>query len=82
LQNYIKPKIGKIIDIVTKQCVGQHEGIAYFTLGQNKGLSLSGQKKRYYVCGKDVKHNVIYVCDQSQRKRFLTSTQCTITKFN
>jgi tRNA-specific 2-thiouridylase len=80
--NYIKPKSGDVIDISTKQKIGQHEGVMYFTLGQNKGLGLSGQKVKYYVCGKNVKRNILYVCRESCRKQYLTSHQCTLTKFN
>jgi tRNA-specific 2-thiouridylase len=54
----------------------------FFTYGQNKGLSLSGQAKRYFVCKKDVKKNILYVCDEAHKDKYLTSSNCTVTNFN
>jgi tRNA-specific 2-thiouridylase len=71
-----------VIDIVTKQKVGTHNGVMFFTYGQNKGLSLSGQSKRYFVCKKDVKKNILYVCDESNKNKYLTSSTCAVTNFN
>lgn len=82
LTNYIKPKPGKIIDIVTNHVLGQHNGYMFYTIGQNKNLGLGGQKSKYYVCKKDVKQNIIYVVDQKHHDQFLKSNQCRLIQFN
>lgn len=41
--------------------VGEHDGIAYYTIGQRKGLKLGGEGEAWYVLGKDLKKNAILV---------------------
>lgn len=45
--------------------VGTHPGVFYFTLGQREGLAIGGVRGReaapWYVVGKDVRRNVLYV---------------------
>jgi tRNA-specific 2-thiouridylase len=76
LKNYIKPKIGNVIDVVTNNVVGKHEGIMYYTIGQNKNLNLGGNRNKYYVCGKHVKKNILYVVDEVNKKKHLSSSHC------
>ena len=40
LSNYLPMKSGDIIDVTTKQKVGTHQGVMYYTIGQRKGLIL------------------------------------------
>lgn len=62
LQQYIKPKTG---DIKKRDgtVVGQHEGVAFYTIGQRHGLNIGGGRP-FYVVDKDVKTNTLYVTDQ------------------
>lgn len=41
--------------------VGRHDGVAYYTIGQRKGLGIGGAGEAWYVVGKDVERNVIIV---------------------
>lgn len=41
--------------------VGKHDGIAYYTIGQRRGLGLGGPGEAWYVVKKDVPRNVIIV---------------------
>lgn len=82
LQNYIKPKKGNVIDIVSKQKVGTHEGIMFYTIGQNRSLGLGGLTTKYFVCVKDLKNNILYVCDKDHKDQYLTSTKAKLIKFN
>lgn len=82
LQNYIPNQPGNIIDIKTKKIIGKHIGTMYYTLGQNKDLHLSGQTSKYFVCGKDAKKKIIYVCSQEWKQKYLTSSQCELSNFN
>lgn len=43
------------------QVVGKHRGVAYYTIGQRKGLSLGGPGEAWFVVGKDVKNNIVFV---------------------
>lgn len=47
------------------ECVGQHQGLMYYTLGQRQGLGLGGRKHGteapWYVIGKDLARNVLLV---------------------
>jgi tRNA-specific 2-thiouridylase len=41
--------------------VGRHDGAAYYTLGQRKGLGIGGAGEAWFVVRKDVKENVVFV---------------------
>jgi tRNA-specific 2-thiouridylase len=47
------------------QRVGEHQGVMYYTLGQRNGLGIGGRQgasgEAWYVVGKDVRANVLYV---------------------
>lgn len=50
---------GPIIEIETGKKIGEHNGYWFHTIGQRKGLGLSGGP--WYVVKKNVRDNVIYV---------------------
>lgn len=58
--------------------VGEHPGVFYFTLGQREGLHIGGVRGRpaapWYVVGKDVASNTLYV-DQGADSPYLMSTR-------
>lgn len=58
LKQYIPPKIGDIVDI-KGNVRGQHDGAFYYTIGQRKGLGLSGGP--YFIIDKDVQKNILVV---------------------
>ncbi len=82
LSNYIQKQKGPIIDIVTQQQVGIHEGMSFYTIGQNNNLGLGGMKSKYFVCQKDAQNNTIYVVDELHKDKYLTSYQCHCHQFN
>lgn len=45
--------------------VGQHDGIAYYTIGQRKGLGIGGAGEAWFVIAKDVPRNVIVLAQGS-----------------
>ena len=60
LSQYITAEPGDVIDRDTNDVIGEHEGAIYYTLGQRHGLNLGGGLP-YYVVGKDMEKNVVYV---------------------
>ncbi len=58
LSKYLKPKAGQIVDTQGK-ILGQHQGIAFYTIGQRKGIKLP--QGPYYVLDKDLKKNLLIV---------------------
>jgi len=58
LEDYLKEKQGKIINNYGNN-IGRHRGLWFYTLGQRKGIGLSGGP--YYVLDKDFKKNLLIV---------------------
>lgn len=56
---YLGKKEGRIIELETGKIVGTHQGYWYHTIGQRKGLGLSGGP--WFVIKKDIDQNIIYV---------------------
>lgn len=59
-------KPGKIIDSKGKP-IGEHDGAIFYTIGQRHGLDVGGGLP-YYVTGKDMKKNEVYVTTDLQDK--------------
>jgi tRNA-specific 2-thiouridylase len=76
LQQYVETKPGKIIDQDSKE-VGEHDGAIFYTIGQRHGLEVGGGLP-YYVVGKDMKKNEIYVSSDLQDEK-LWSNELTFT---
>jgi tRNA-uridine 2-sulfurtransferase len=43
------------------EVVGRHDGLMYYTLGQRHGLGIGGEGDPWFVAGKDLEQNVLYV---------------------
>ncbi len=59
LSQYVETKPGKILD-QNRQVIGEHDGAIFYTIGQRHGLDVGGGLP-YYVTGKDMKKNEVYV---------------------
>lgn len=59
LRRHLGEKKGAIIEIETGKKLGEHKGFWFHTIGQRKGLGLSGGP--WYVVKKNVDDNIIYV---------------------
>lgn len=59
IRRYLGEKEGKIIELETGKTVGTHKGYWFHTIGQRKGLGLSGGP--WFVIRKDLEENIIYV---------------------
>ncbi len=82
LNSYLPKTPGDVIDITNNQVLGHHEGCAYYTVGQRKGLNLGGNSEKYFVCSKDVKQHYIYVAPISLEQKYLYSSNCVLEDFN
>ena len=60
LSQYVTQKPGAIIDRVSGKVLGHHDGAIFYTLGQRHGLDIGGGLP-YYVVGKDMQKNEVYV---------------------
>jgi len=64
LEKFLPAKPGEIHS-TEGTCVGQHNGLMYYTLGQRKGLGIGGLKdgdeEPWYVVGKDLSNNILKV---------------------
>lgn len=76
LGRYLPARAGEIRDPQGRR-VAEHPGVFYFTLGQREGLNIGGVRGRpaapWYVVGKDVPNNVLYV-DQDRDSPWLQSS--------
>lgn len=70
LMRYIPARPGEIRALDDDALLGEHQGLMYHTIGQRKGLHIGGIKGHqdaagehdaWYVAGKDVARNVLYV---------------------
>ncbi|MGH8085616.1 MAG: tRNA 2-thiouridine(34) synthase MnmA [Lysobacter sp.] len=75
LGQYLPARSGEI-RTPAGRVVGEHPGVFYFTLGQREGLNVGGvrgfEAAPWYVVGKDVAGNVLYV-DQGHDNPWLQS---------
>ncbi|MEO5949897.1 MAG: tRNA 2-thiouridine(34) synthase MnmA [Candidatus Saccharimonadales bacterium] len=60
LSQYVEQTSGEIIDKITRKVLGHHDGAIFYTLGQRHGLDVGGGLP-YYVVGKDMDKNEVYV---------------------
>lgn len=59
IRRHLGERKGPIIDIADGRKIGEHRGYWFHTIGQRKGLGLSGGP--WYVVKKNVRDNVVYV---------------------
>jgi tRNA-specific 2-thiouridylase len=59
IRRYLGERPGDIIELETGKKLGKHKGFWFHTIGQRKGLYLSGGP--WFVVQKDIERNIIYV---------------------
>ncbi|GAB6011255.1 tRNA 2-thiouridine(34) synthase MnmA [Viscerimonas tarda] len=59
IKRYLGEKSGKIVELETGKIIGTHNGYWFHTIGQRKGLGLSGGP--WFVIKKDINQNIVYV---------------------
>lgn len=58
IRRYLGEKEGPIVELETGKIMGKHKGYWFHTVGQRKGLGLSGGP--WYVIKKDIAANIVY----------------------
>ncbi len=81
LKNYIPMKEGNIIDIDTREVIGRHQGVFYYTIGQRKGFGVGGNRGPYFCAGKDVENNELYLTSV-KNEEYLYSDEALISDIN
>jgi tRNA-specific 2-thiouridylase len=59
VRHFLGEKEGDIIELETGKKLGKHKGFWFHTIGQRKGLGLSGGP--WFVIRKDIEQNIVYV---------------------
>ena len=59
IERYLGKQHGKIVELETGKTIGTHNGYWFHTIGQRKGLGLSGGP--WFVIQKDIQTNTIFV---------------------
>jgi tRNA U34 2-thiouridine synthase MnmA/TrmU len=62
LEHYLGTKEGDIVDLKTGKVLGRHQGYWFHTIGQRRGLGLSGGP--WYVASKNMNDNVVFVSNE------------------
>ena len=81
LKNYMPNIKGDIINIDTKEKVGEHIGLMYYTIGQRRGLDVGGTLDKLFVVGKDLNKNILYVA-LGEDNAYLYSDSCIVEDVN
>lgn len=71
LSEYLPAQPGKM-QTLAGEVKGEHDGLMYYTIGQRQGLGIGGAGDPWFVVGKDVKANILYV-EQSYHNDYLYS---------
>ncbi|BAG83595.1 MAG: tRNA 2-thiouridine(34) synthase MnmA [Candidatus Azobacteroides pseudotrichonymphae] len=66
IRRYLGEKLGKIVELETGKILGNHKGYWFYTIGQRKGLYLSGGP--WFVIKKDVQQNIVFVSNDYKSK--------------
>jgi tRNA-specific 2-thiouridylase len=77
LEKYLPARPGEI-HTVDGICIGKHNGLMYYTLGQRKGLGIGGLKEGdeepWYVVEKDLTNNILIVAQGHNHPAMFNNT--------
>jgi tRNA-specific 2-thiouridylase len=80
LSNYLPAQPGNM-ETLDGEVKGRHDGLMYYTIGQRHGLGIGGSGEPWFVIGKDLKRNVLYV-GQGFHNEYLYSDSIIATNVN
>src|SRR5699024_9861308 len=80
LSEYLPAQPGKMQTLMG-ETKGQHDGLMYYTIGQRHGLGIGGEGEPWFVVGKNVADNILYV-EQGDDNHFLYSDRLIASDLN
>lgn len=80
LSEYLPATSGEM-QTMTGEKKGMHDGLMYYTLGQRQGLGIGGPGDPWFVVGKNLKDNILYV-EQGYHNDYLYSNALIATDLN
>ncbi|HLR16039.1 MAG TPA: tRNA 2-thiouridine(34) synthase MnmA [Bacillota bacterium] len=60
ISEYLPAQPGKMSTLQGKE-IGTHDGLMYYTIGQRQGLGIGGPGEPWFVVGKNVEKNILFV---------------------
>jgi tRNA-specific 2-thiouridylase len=60
LSQHLKATPGNF-ERLSGEVIGMHDGLPYYTIGQRRGLGIGGEGDAWFVVGKDLEKNVVYI---------------------
>lgn len=73
LGRYLPAQPGDIRTLA-EEIKGRHHGLMYHTLGQRQGLGIGGPGDAWYVVGKDIANNILYVAQGAHHPALYATT--------
>lgn len=73
LSEYIKEQQGNFARLEDGKIMGPHSGYCFYTIGQRKGLGIGGPGGPWFVAGKDVSTNTVYVVEGEEHPALFTN---------
>ena len=73
LSNYLPAQPGNM-ETLDGEVKGKHDGLMYYTIGQRHGLGIGGSGDPWFVAGKDLKRNVLYVCQGFHHEKLYSTS--------
>ncbi|MEI3605797.1 tRNA 2-thiouridine(34) synthase MnmA [Pseudogracilibacillus sp. SE30717A] len=80
LSEYLPAQPG-IMQTLQGEIKGKHDGLMYYTIGQRHGLGIGGEGDPWFVVGKDLKENILFV-EQGDSNEYLYSDALIATNLN
>ena len=77
LKDFLAPYLGYTPGLIVtneERILGEHIGLAYYTIGQRKGLRLGGEGDAWFVVGKEVEKNRLIVAQGKEHPSLFSPT--------
>lgn len=80
LSEYLPAQPG-VMQTMSGEAKGKHDGLMYYTIGQRHGLGIGGEGEPWFVVGKNLNDNILYV-EQGDQNHYLYSDRLTASNVN
>lgn len=67
VKEYLGEKEGNIVNLANGKILGKHKGFWFYTIGQRKGIGLSGGP--WFIANKDTENNIVYILHEEDYER-------------